>query len=158
MYVFFVLGENKIFDMTAKGCAMSEECVDGSINFGIVRTVHMTSCCTTPLCNNRFQDYKSIPNGKKCFSCKGEDCTRTVNCEGEENHCIKMTANAAGVRVELKGCASKLMCTDQVTSLLTMYSGLQYSCCQGDYCNSASSASPALLLLLVPLFFSALFC
>ncbi|XP_015260631.1 PREDICTED: urokinase plasminogen activator surface receptor-like [Cyprinodon variegatus] len=102
-------GENEIPQMEVKACAMPEDCIEGSINLGKIKSVQMTSCCTTKLCNNKFPDYKSTPNGKKCFSCEGEDCTQTVNCQGEENHCMKLTANAAGVSATMKGCASNLM-------------------------------------------------
>ncbi|MED6262066.1 hypothetical protein ATANTOWER_013982 [Ataeniobius toweri] len=150
-------GGRKISDVKAKGCAVPEQCLEHSINFGVSRTVQKTTCCSTELCNNQFPDYKSIPNGKKCFSCDGQSCTSTLNCEEDENYCIKATVNSEGQTLTLKGCASKSMCSDQATSLMKQFNGTQFSCCQGNYCNSASTASPILLHLLVPLFFSVFF-
>ncbi|XP_047215886.1 urokinase plasminogen activator surface receptor-like isoform X2 [Girardinichthys multiradiatus] len=150
-------GGRQISDVKTKGCTVPEQCLEYSINFGVSKTVQKNTCCSTELCNNQSPDYKSIPNGKKCFSCDKQNCTSTLNCEGDENYCIKAIVNSGGQTVTLKGCASKLMCSDQVTSLMKHFSGAQFSCCQGNYCNSASTASPILLHLLVPLFFSVFF-
>ncbi|MEQ2230076.1 hypothetical protein ILYODFUR_025542 [Ilyodon furcidens] len=156
--VFLPKGGRKIADIKTKGCAMPEQCLNGSINFGVAKVVQKSMCCTTELCNTQPPDYNSIPNGKKCFSCDAQSCTTTLTCEGEENYCIKGTTNVAGQSQTMKGCASKIMCSDQLASLVNQFIGAQFSCCQGDYCNSASSASPILLLLLVLLFFWVSFC
>uniref|UniRef100_A0A3Q2D1X3 UPAR/Ly6 domain-containing protein n=1 Tax=Cyprinodon variegatus TaxID=28743 RepID=A0A3Q2D1X3_CYPVA len=153
------VGGKKLSEVKTRGCGLPEECVDGSLNLGINRTVVETTCCSTDLCNTNYTAVPSNPrpNGKKCYFCDGQSCTNTLNCVDDENHCVKATVSVGGQTITLKGCASKSMCLDQSSSLvnvLTNTSEISISCCQGDFCNSASSASPALLLSLVPLIFS----
>ncbi|XP_041843471.1 ly6/PLAUR domain-containing protein 3-like [Melanotaenia boesemani] len=84
---------------------------------------------------------QSSPNGRKCFTCDGETCTKTVNCKGNEDHCMKSwTVDGKNMT---KGCASKSDCAPNQV----LRPGTGMSCCQGDFCNSASSASAGLLLL-----------
>uniref|UniRef100_A0A3B3U9X5 UPAR/Ly6 domain-containing protein n=1 Tax=Poecilia latipinna TaxID=48699 RepID=A0A3B3U9X5_9TELE len=130
---------DEVSEHNVKNCIMAELCLDFSINNGFHRLLQKSSCCNGDLCNTQTDypkpDNKSTPNGKKCFACDGENCMKTLNCLGDENYCVKVTV------------------VNQVTSRILG----QFSCCQGDYCNSASNASPVLLLLLVPLMFSSLF-
>ncbi|XP_054892895.1 lymphocyte antigen 6S-like, partial [Poeciliopsis prolifica] len=145
----------------------SEMCHDFSVNNGDYRVAQKTSCCSGDLCNAQINNTKPVfkSNGRRCFSCDGENCMKTVSCAGDENYCVKATGNLQGVSLMSKGCASELICSDQFSSLLKQstseipgyFTGPKISCCEGDYCNSASSASPILMLLLVPLLFSALF-
>ena len=134
---------------------------------------------------------KSSPNGKKCFTCEGETCTKTLNCEGTEDHCIKTTCkwlassseqqiipllrgmlsdsnikhrslldnivfilsvNVGGRKMTVKGCASEMICSASSAAQMTGAIGAELSCCQGDFCNSASSTSAGLMLMAVPLF------
>ncbi|XP_032416764.1 lymphocyte antigen 6B-like [Xiphophorus hellerii] len=140
--------------LNIKRCMMPDQCVENSVNYGTYRVVKNSACCNEDLCNAQIPEYKSAPNGKMCFTCEGENCMKTLNCVGNENYCVKATK---GKHVTLKGCASKLICSDQRASRVNQFSAEQISCCQGDYCNSASRASTYLLLLLGPLLFSALF-
>ncbi|XP_023188144.1 urokinase plasminogen activator surface receptor-like [Xiphophorus maculatus] len=141
-----------------KGCMMPELCVENSVNYGTYKVVKNSVCCNGDLCNAQIPEYKSTPNGKKCFTCEGENCMKTLKCEGNENYCVTATrAQYEGKNVTLKGCASKLICSNQRASRVNQFSTEQLSCCQGDYCNSASRAFTYLLLLLVPLLFSNLF-
>ncbi|XP_075321398.1 urokinase plasminogen activator surface receptor-like, partial [Odontesthes bonariensis] len=146
-----------ITDIGAKTCALPQECGEHSLNFGTVKTVITTKCCNSDLCNNQSapDPGKFSPNGKKCFTCEGETCTKTLNCEGNEDRCVSGTLNADGVKTTLKGCASELMCLASSTQQLALKtkaaSGLKLSCCQGDLCNSAGSTSAGLPLMAVPL-------
>uniref|UniRef100_A0A3B5Q9Q7 UPAR/Ly6 domain-containing protein n=1 Tax=Xiphophorus maculatus TaxID=8083 RepID=A0A3B5Q9Q7_XIPMA len=150
-------------ERNSKGCITSELCISFSVNYGAYRIVQNSKCCSEDLCN------RPIPLPKKmCFSCDEENCMKTVKCVGDENYCIDVK-----VSFMMKGCASKSVCSDHFSSVMSQltsqHPGAKISCCRGNYCNSASSTispgskssasstSPTLLLLLVPLLFSNLF-
>ncbi|KAL7393434.1 hypothetical protein ABVT39_010906 [Epinephelus coioides] len=144
---------SKLADINSKGCAVAEECVEASANFGSAKTVITTKCCTSELCNTQPapEPIKSNPNGKKCFTCDGQSCTATLNCDGNEDYCISSKVSAGNDKVTVKGCASKLVCSNTASAQMAGAIGGQVSCCQGNFCNSASSTSAGLLLLLTPL-------
>ncbi|XP_077454535.1 urokinase plasminogen activator surface receptor-like [Stigmatopora argus] len=151
-------GESVIADVNAKRCGFADSCAQASINFGLTRTILSNQCCTTDLCNNLpAPDYsKTRPNGRKCFTCNGLHCTGTVECKGNEYHCIATTVAVKGKMTPMKGCASRQLCTN--TEQLEGVIGTQkISCCEGDYCNSGSRprvgtlvVAPLLLLLISP--------
>ncbi|XP_028280800.1 protein SMG9 isoform X2 [Parambassis ranga] len=151
MRVFIYGGGSKFADFSVKTCALVEECVEGSVNFGDARTVITSKCCTSDLCNTQPAPdaRKSKPNGKKCFSCEEDKCTTTLNCEGNENYCISTTVTEERKTMTMKGCASNIICSSTQTAQMTGAVGTEMSCCQGDFCNSASSASVGLQLLVV---------
>ncbi|XP_028281559.1 urokinase plasminogen activator surface receptor-like [Parambassis ranga] len=160
MRVLSYHGSSNISDVNVKTCALAEDCVEHSVNYGVARTVVTSKCCTSNLCNTqRAPDAsKSNPNGKKCFRCEGQKCTTTLNCVGNEDFCISTTVKA----VIMKGCATKTICSNAQIALMTGAVGEEASCCQGDYCNtdsgtSASSTSAGLLLLVAPLMSLVLF-
>ncbi|XP_042346494.1 urokinase plasminogen activator surface receptor-like isoform X2 [Plectropomus leopardus] len=145
-------GGSKVFDVSAKTCALAEECVEGSVNFGIAKTAITSKCCTSELCNTQPapEPIKSNPNGKQCFTCNGQDCTATINCEGNEDYCISSQVNVGDQKMAMKGCASKMICSGIQSAQLSSI-GADIRCCQGNFCNSASSTNAGLLLLLAPL-------
>ncbi|XP_034030981.1 phospholipase A2 inhibitor and Ly6/PLAUR domain-containing protein-like [Thalassophryne amazonica] len=147
------LGGTQITDLTRRSCALAENCASGSINNGVTKTVANTVCCSTDNCNNQNvpEPPSSTPNGKKCFTCDGRSCTTIMNCEGTEDHCISTTALVDKQKVPLKGCASKLFCSDIVNSQLAAVIGDKINCCQGNLCNGASRTSAAILMLVTPL-------
>uniref|UniRef100_A0A3B5QR19 Urokinase plasminogen activator surface receptor-like n=1 Tax=Xiphophorus maculatus TaxID=8083 RepID=A0A3B5QR19_XIPMA len=134
-----VKGGANVTERNYKGCITSDLCLNYSINVGAYRIVQSSKCCSEDLCNAQINytkpEYNSTTNGKKCFSCDGENCTKTLNCAGDENYCVKVT----GKSLTLKGCASELACLDKAASLVNEFTGSNISCCQGDYCNSASN-------------------
>ncbi|KAI4879259.1 hypothetical protein NFI96_003947 [Prochilodus magdalenae] len=80
--------------LSAKNCTAAEECINGSLNLGLVKATINTKCCNTDLCNNQTVPVLPFgaPNGKKCYTCTNNECTGTVNCEGDEDRCISAIA------------------------------------------------------------------
>ncbi|XP_028281686.1 urokinase plasminogen activator surface receptor-like [Parambassis ranga] len=154
-------GDKKVADVNGKTCGLAEECFEASINYGITKTVLTSKCCASDLCNTQPapEPSKSTPNGKKCFTCDGRQCTATLNCQGNEDHCISTTVTTGGKKMTVKGCASNIVCSSIQTAQMLGGVGAETSCCQGDFCNSASSTSglAGLLLLVAPLMSLVLF-
>uniref|UniRef100_A0A3B3XDI9 UPAR/Ly6 domain-containing protein n=1 Tax=Poecilia mexicana TaxID=48701 RepID=A0A3B3XDI9_9TELE len=132
-----------------KHCMKAPWCVETSIHYGNYREVRNATCCKEDLCNTRIPDYMSGANGKKCYTCEGENCRKTLNCEGDEDFCFTFS----GKNNMTMGCISKQMCPGPPPSQGDVTYEKMMKCCQGDYCNSVSRVSPALLLLM-PLLFS----
>ncbi|KAJ8332778.1 hypothetical protein SKAU_G00416740 [Synaphobranchus kaupii] len=136
-----------------KTCAAPAQCVSGSFNFGLSRISVYTQCCDSNLCNNQQPPPLpgTSPNGKKCFTCMGDDCTSTLECIGPEDRCIKGSMTVNGQKVTRKGCVSKSMCSGSLNSHLGAVA-VDLSCCEGDMCNNALRIGQSILfLLLVPL-------
>ncbi|XP_062322626.1 urokinase plasminogen activator surface receptor-like isoform X1 [Osmerus eperlanus] len=158
MRVTSYAGESKVVDMTVKHCAAPAECLTGSLNLGISRTLLNSKCCTTDLCNSQTvpESSSDTPNGKQCYTCNGQDCLNTLNCLGDENSCISTTSDVSGQKVSLKGCASKSLCTGSMSAELPGMS-FKLDCCEGNLCNDARSLAASLLLLVAPLLSVTLF-
>ncbi|XP_058503057.1 urokinase plasminogen activator surface receptor-like [Solea solea] len=159
MRVIAYAGSSKISDINMKTCALAEQCVEGSINFGVSKTVLSTKCCTSELCNKQPlpDPPKKNPNGKKCYRCDGKTCTGTLNCEGNEDYCVSSEVDVAGNKMTLKGCASKSLCSSEASAQIAEGIGSKLNCCQGNYCNSAGAAGAGLVILVAPLMSLVLF-
>lgn len=146
-------GGSKLADIHMKTCFLADQCVEGSVNLGISRTVLTSKCCASELCNTQHapEPNQTSPNGKRCYHCNGLKCTATLNCRGSEDHCISKTVSSGGKKAIMKGCASRDMCTNSQNPQIRGAIGGEVTCCQGDFCNSASSTSAGLLLLVAPL-------
>ncbi|XP_046894554.1 urokinase plasminogen activator surface receptor-like [Hypomesus transpacificus] len=158
MRVTSYAGGSKIVDVTAKSCATPAECLTGSMNFGISRTLLNSKCCTTELCNSQTvpESSSGTPNGKQCFTCNGQDCLTTLDCLGDENSCISTTTEVSGQKVSMKGCASRSFCAGSMSAQLPGIS-VKLDCCEGHLCNDAQSLAASLLLLVAPLLSVTLF-
>uniref|UniRef100_A0A3B4BJW2 UPAR/Ly6 domain-containing protein n=1 Tax=Periophthalmus magnuspinnatus TaxID=409849 RepID=A0A3B4BJW2_9GOBI len=76
-----------------RSCATTHECFQYSIHFLQWRSVITTKCCKSNLCNSKDapDPPKAAPNGLKCFSCDNEGaCNKTLNCVGDEDHCLEV--------------------------------------------------------------------
>ncbi|XP_005952622.1 ly6/PLAUR domain-containing protein 2 [Haplochromis burtoni] len=146
-------------DVKIKTCVGAEQCFNGSLNLGYLQTVITTTCCTSDLCNSQDAPAGSIssPNGKKCFQCEGNNCNKTLSCNGNEDYCISVAVTSGDVTLKLKGCASKMICSNTQNPEITGITGAKISCCQGDLCNSSSSSTASLLLFVTSLILLGLF-
>ncbi|XP_036448316.1 phospholipase A2 inhibitor and Ly6/PLAUR domain-containing protein-like [Colossoma macropomum] len=146
-------------EMSKKTCAVAAECVTGSVNLGVLKTSVNLKCCSTDLCNSQKVEAlpQGSPNDNKCYTCVADDCTGTVSCEGDEDHCISTTVTAGDTKKMMKGCASRSLCTAGVSTLQAAGVTGSLSCCEGNLCNSAEGVKLSLLIMLVPLISSILF-
>uniref|UniRef100_A0A8C7X0X6 UPAR/Ly6 domain-containing protein n=1 Tax=Oryzias sinensis TaxID=183150 RepID=A0A8C7X0X6_9TELE len=151
-------GGSKILDQNRKSCALPEECGEASVNFGLSKIWINTQCCNSNLCNTQSvpDSSKTTPNGRQCFTCDGFTCDKTLGCEGNEDHCVTTTVSEGGITTTVKGCASELMCSAS-KSFPSQLLGTKVSCCKGNLCNSAVTASAGLQLVVVALVSLALF-
>ncbi|XP_017295158.1 urokinase plasminogen activator surface receptor [Kryptolebias marmoratus] len=133
--------QNGVFaEMKTKECAPAEQCMEDSVSTGTMKSMYVSKCCTEDLCNTKhISDFYVNPNGKKCFTCNGTECTATINCMGIEDHCFTLTGKTPGEF--MKGCCSKHLCSANSTSQIKNMIGSEMSCCQGDYCNSEAPLS-----------------
>uniref|UniRef100_A0A3B4ACZ3 UPAR/Ly6 domain-containing protein n=1 Tax=Periophthalmus magnuspinnatus TaxID=409849 RepID=A0A3B4ACZ3_9GOBI len=133
-----------------RSCATTHECLQGSIHFLQWRAVITTKCCKSNLCNSKDapDPPKAAPNGHKCFSCDKEGaCNKTLNCVGDEDHCVDVLVGQK--TVILKGCVSKSFCLVDLRNIPALMDATM-TCCQGEYCNdgnAGNSQSASLLLL-----------
>ncbi|XDV31186.1 hypothetical protein PO909_033937 [Leuciscus waleckii] len=132
---FSSTGVSQVGGITTK--AMSKGCIDvcqsASYNYGYARAY--SSCCYTDLCN--LPDPPDpVPNGKKCYTCDGNGCSKTLSCTGNEDRCFTITDNIEGPLRVGKGCLSKNLCDAS-----------SYSCCDGNLCNGAQSVTQSFLFL-----------
>uniref|UniRef100_W5K3C2 UPAR/Ly6 domain-containing protein n=1 Tax=Astyanax mexicanus TaxID=7994 RepID=W5K3C2_ASTMX len=138
------IGKTDSRDLQMKKCATSPECFSGNMNLGAVKISVNTKCCSTDLCNS--QSVPGSPNGRKCYVCVNNECTGSVD----------HTCSAGNVKVTLKGCVSRSMCTEGQASMSTAGVSGSVNCCQGNLCNGAERVNLSLFLLILgPL---ALYC
>uniref|UniRef100_A0A8C7WT53 UPAR/Ly6 domain-containing protein n=1 Tax=Oryzias sinensis TaxID=183150 RepID=A0A8C7WT53_9TELE len=144
-------GGSKIQNQEFKTCFLPEDCGETSVNFGLSKSWTKTQCCNSNLCNTQsVPDSSKTPNGRQCFTCDGSTCDKTLACEGNEDYCV---AASGGTITTLKGCVSELC---SASNSFPSHLG-KISCCKGNLCNSAVTASTGLQLVVVALVSLALF-
>ncbi|XP_041925280.1 urokinase plasminogen activator surface receptor-like [Alosa sapidissima] len=134
--------------MDTKCCLQSDHCIAGSIDLGVSRRTINTECCEKNMCNTQNtpeMNRDNTPNGKKCFTCVDNDCTKIMDCVGNEDCCIKTMTESNGQKTIMKGCASSSICKADVSGLM----GFPLECCEGSLCNrpKTGGAQSALILL-----------
>ncbi|XP_060793733.1 phospholipase A2 inhibitor and Ly6/PLAUR domain-containing protein-like [Neoarius graeffei] len=149
----------KLTDVNIKTCGMPELCATGSMNIGTVKVTSNTKCCSTNLCNSETLPAlpKQAPNGRMCYTCDANDCSGTVNCEGNEDRCISASVQQGSNTLSMKGCVSKSFCVGSGSSGIPGIGISRVQCCEGNLCNSAKSITLSFLLMIVPLLSSILF-
>uniref|UniRef100_A0A8C4EXV3 UPAR/Ly6 domain-containing protein n=1 Tax=Dicentrarchus labrax TaxID=13489 RepID=A0A8C4EXV3_DICLA len=133
-------GGSKLSDIQMKTCVLNEDCAEGSVNFGLTRNVITSKCCN-PI--------SATPKLLLRFFCDSSRCIKTLS--SHTNIIFVLSVNVGGETIITKGCASKQICSNTKNAQFKGVIGGDISCCEGDYCNSASSTSAGLLLLVTPL-------
>ncbi|KAI4893940.1 hypothetical protein NFI96_032708, partial [Prochilodus magdalenae] len=80
-------------EISEKICSGAVESVSGTLNMGVDKLSINTRLCSTDLCNNQILPVLPFgpQNGRKCYTCTNNDCTKTLNCEGDEDRCFSAT-------------------------------------------------------------------
>ncbi|ROL50074.1 hypothetical protein DPX16_5833 [Anabarilius grahami] len=122
------------------GCAMPHECKSWSLGTGCWIREHSSKCCNTNLCNRQASgSFSHIPNGKRCFTCDEEDCSKTISCWGNEDYCFTAFEPSSHQSAATKGCASKSACDQEPGKILGLHGNI--TCCEGNLCNGATQSS-----------------
>ncbi|XP_062371891.1 phospholipase A2 inhibitor and Ly6/PLAUR domain-containing protein-like [Sardina pilchardus] len=132
----------------SKCCLQTDHCISGSINLGVLKRTFNVQCCGNNHCNTRsIPEFNTdnTPNGKKCYTCDDNDCTKTMSCVGDEDRCIKTTIGSEEHEMIMKGCASSSICNDSATGLI----GAEMECCEGNLCNSPKGLKGQIALILL---------
>uniref|UniRef100_A0A9J7Y9D4 UPAR/Ly6 domain-containing protein n=1 Tax=Cyprinus carpio carpio TaxID=630221 RepID=A0A9J7Y9D4_CYPCA len=130
-------------EFISKSCSETFQCKNWSISTGSWRKNYAVQCCNTDFCNE--QDAPDLsshnPNGKRCYTCDWEDCSKTLSCWGNEDYCF----TSKGRQGVTKGCTSKFICDQDYGKFLLQNDGV--SCCSGNLCNGAQSVTQSFLFL-----------
>ncbi|XP_067231529.1 uncharacterized protein si:dkey-102g19.3 [Chanodichthys erythropterus] len=122
------------------GCAKPHECKSWSLGTGCWIREHSSKCCNTNLCNRQSSvSFSHIPNGKRCFTCDEEDCSKTISCWGNEEYCFTAFEPSSHQSAATKGCASKSACDQEPGTILGFHGNI--TCCEGNLCNGAIQSS-----------------
>ncbi|MCI4387802.1 hypothetical protein PGIGA_G00078450 [Pangasianodon gigas] len=151
--------DGKNLTTALKTCGVPELCSTESVNLGEVKVTRNVKCCNTTRCNTETLPVlpEQRANGKMCYSCKDNDCSQTVDCVGNELHCISQKVTEQGKTLTMKGCAVKSACDNSALLNLQGIDSLNIQCCQGNLCNGVESFTLSFLLMFLSLLSSILF-
>ncbi|KAL1253417.1 hypothetical protein QQF64_018110 [Cirrhinus molitorella] len=132
-----------------KSCSVPLDCESWSISTGDFRRTYAVECCDTNFCNKQSApDLSSLKNGKSCYTCDWEDCSKTLSCWGNEDYCFTTyetsSSDHSNPPLTYKGCVSKSACDRP--GLLVGSNG-NATCCLGNLCNGAQSVTQSFLFL-----------
>ncbi|KAK2872305.1 hypothetical protein Q8A67_022202 [Cirrhinus molitorella] len=98
--------------------------------------------------HSSVMDLSSLKNGKSCYTCDWEDCSKTLSCWGNEDYCFTTyetsSSDHSNPPLTYKGCVSKSACDRP--GLLVGSNG-NATCCLGNLCNGAQSVTQSFLFL-----------
>ncbi|XP_050948461.1 uncharacterized protein LOC127152087 isoform X1 [Labeo rohita] len=126
-------------ETVSKGCASSPDCKSWSVGTGCWIREYINKCCDTDHCNADPGSLSQNLNGKRCYTCDEEDCSKTVSCWGNENYCFTAYEPSSHQLVDTKGCASKSACDQEPGEILGFNGNI--ICCEGNLCNVAQSVT-----------------
>ncbi|XP_036432257.1 urokinase plasminogen activator surface receptor-like [Colossoma macropomum] len=120
-----------------RGCVHTSLCnKELSTNFKYAQWRIQTGCDGEP---EPRQWNAGQPNGRKCFGCIAApfECTKIVECSGEETMCINAGEIVAGNLMVNRGCATESMCKygENVSEILGTRVVGSVSCCKENLCN-----------------------
>ncbi|KAG7469195.1 hypothetical protein MATL_G00126400 [Megalops atlanticus] len=147
--------EKRVTKKVARACVDAGFCnANLSFNFKYASWKIRTTCdgIQAPTVSGEAE-----PNGLRCVGCIAvpSECTKAVECRGEERMCITVTEKVAGNIMVNKGCATRSACKQgvNISDLLGPVLTGSVSCCEGNLCNGAGTGWHSLLLqlLLLPL-------
>ncbi|KAL1268632.1 hypothetical protein QQF64_033995 [Cirrhinus molitorella] len=123
----------------SKKCAVSPDCKSWSIGTGCWIREHVNKCCDTDFCNADSGSLSQNPNGKRCYTCDEDDCSKTLSCWGNEDYCFTAYEFSSHQTVATKGCASKSACDQEPGEILGFNGNI--TCCEGNLCNVPQSGT-----------------
>ncbi|KAK2824882.1 hypothetical protein Q7C36_018809 [Tachysurus vachellii] len=153
---------NNFNNMSAvlKTCAVLDIfCSPMTVNLGELVTTSNAMCCNTTLCNNETLPVIPVPlpNGRICYTCFNNNCTQTVDCGGNEDRCLTLTASQLDITATMKGCVDKSFCSNSQPFFSVRNINVSVQCCDGNLCNSAEIFTTSFLLMIISLHSSLFF-
>ncbi|XP_069041002.1 uncharacterized protein [Lepisosteus oculatus] len=128
----------------------SQPCREEEKDCSSSETSCLAATATTTFTAAPYKD--TTPNGRQCFTCVDNNCTKKLNCLGNEDRCFHASVVfAEGQASTVKGCLSQYACTKGALTVLDATLNGEVRCCKGSLCNSAWHAGQQLFLLLVSL-------
>ncbi|XP_056619174.1 urokinase plasminogen activator surface receptor-like [Triplophysa dalaica] len=139
-----------------KICGDPSSCVTGSINYGLTRVTLNSECCRTNYCNinNAAVLPRRPPNGRICFTCDDNGCSKMLPCEGEETQCFTVRVDRNGKKETQKGCSSQFFCGSSAANVSQILGSNEMKCCEGNLCNTnGAKGVQGFFFSLIPLIF-----